>query len=274
MSQKISFSQSMTLGFNLFGKTLGWQILFMILFFIILIIASLITGLVSFGLPFVSQVILGIILAPLIFGFALLYNDKYTTGQVDFGVSFSGFKKTGPLFVIYLIQQVLSGAIFFGLGYLLLSDSTMSTFSEFMAQSNDPTFFQNSELMAAYFEELTIQLENDVTGLVILGILSIVLSILFLFPSYYVVFKNESVGGALSKGVKLGLNNLPIIFVTLLVVMIIGIVVMLIPVLNILFALLMFFPFIMSFVYAMFRTAEPSDNDAPTEGMEEILDMD
>ncbi|NVK04853.1 MAG: hypothetical protein HWD92_08515 [Flavobacteriia bacterium] len=274
MSQKISFSQSMTLGFNLFGKTLGWQILFMILFFIILIIASLISGLVSFGMPFVSQVILGIVLAPLVFGFALLYNDKHTTGQVDFGVSFSGFKKTGPLFLIYLIQQILSGVVFLGLGYLLLSESTMTTFSEFMDQANDPTFFQNSELMSAYSEELINQLQNDVTGLGILGILSIVVSILFMFPSYYVVFKNESVGGALSRGVKLGLNNLPIIFITLLVVMIIGIVVMLIPILNILFAILMFVPFIMSFVYAMFRSAEPNDNDAPTEGMEEILDMD
>lgn len=227
--------------------------------------------------PIISQLALGFVTAPLVYGFACILNDRYKNGAVDFGVSFNGFKHIVPLFVLYLIQQVtLYGAVI-GLGLLLLGPELIDIFSEMMAQSQSGAFMTNSDLGASYGKEIGDLIGNNIVGLLIILAVSLVISAMFTFPPYYILFKKESIGGALSKGVKLGLNNIPVmvgIFITVfLIAMIATVIFSLLSMFLVFIVMLVIFPLIMSIIYAMFRSAEPDDSEGAAEGMEEILDV-
>lgn len=272
MSQKISFGNSFSIGFSALGKSFGWQILYSLVFWVVLFISALIFGLLSAFIPVLPNLLLTMLFAPLSYGFALLANDAYTKGSVEFGSAFKGFGHTFKLFGLVLIQQIVTLFIMIG-GLMLLMGESVGKMSDLFMELSQAGF-ANTELAADINNELGAVIMDNIGSFLIVVLITLVVSILFIFPPFYAIFKNQGIGDALSNGVRLGAKNLPVVVAFLIVVMLMTMVASLIPILNLIFIFLVFIPFIYCMLFGLYRSAEPDDMHSVIEGVEDVLDMD
>ncbi|GGH67258.1 MAG: hypothetical protein EP346_13790 [Bacteroidetes bacterium] len=286
MSNKVSFGKTYSMGFRIFGKTLGWQILYLIVFFIaamvISLLTSVITGVLSgllgvIGTIAINQLLSSFATTPLTYGFAVISDHAYQGKNVEFGSAFSTYKKIVPLFLLYLISAVVTGGVFLGLTYALMGQDVIelvNLFSEVMSSAQSG--MTNSGDMQMYGEEIVALIMGNIGVLTIVGLITLAVGVIFFFPPYYVVFKNDSVGDALSKGINSSLKNLPVIIlimISLYIVIAIMAVIMIIPILGALIWFLVILPLVFSFMQAIFRQMEPEISETQTSDLDEILDL-
>lgn len=286
MSNKVSFGKTFSMGFRIFGKTLGWQILYLIVFFIAIMVISLLTGVITgvlsgilgvIGTIVINQILSSFASTPLMYGFAVISDHAYQGKNVEFGSAFSTYKKVVPLFLLYLISTVVTGGVFVGLVYALMGQDALeliNMFGELITSTQSGMVDPSS--MQMYGEEMSMIIMNSIGSLTIVGLISLAVGIIFFFPPYYVIFKNDSVGDALSRGINSSLKNLPMILLIMIVLYIIIVlmaVIMIIPFLGALIWFLVIMPLVFSFMQAIFRQMEPETTETQTSDLDEILDL-
>lgn len=287
MNNKIAFGKTFELGFKIFGKTVGWQILYTLVFFVASIIISALSGVViglfetvvgAVMVTILSQLVTSLGTTPLTYGFAIIADHAYKGENVDFGKVFTPYKHIFTLFGLYLISTVLTLGVFAGLTYALIGDAAIEFFHQVkdliaIAQSGsaDPADFR------MYGESLFGILSSNMIALLLIGLLTMSVSILFFFCPYYAVFANESFSGALNKGLNAGIKNLPMVLAILIslyiAIMMGSIMIALIPILGIFLIMLVILPLIFSFMQAMFRQIEPGESHKTMSDLDEILDV-
>lgn len=286
MSNKVSFGKTFSMGFRIFGKTLGWQILYLIVFFIAIMVISLLTGVITgvlsgilgvIGTIVINQILSSFASTPLMYGFAVISDHAYQGKNVEFGSAFSTYKKVVPLFLLYLISTIVTGGVFVGLVYALMGQDALeliNMFGELITSTQSGMVDPSS--MQMYGEEMSMIIMNSIGSLTIVGLISLAVGIIFFFPPYYVIFKNDSVGDALSRGINSSLKNLPMILLIMIVLYIIIVlmaVIMIIPFLGALIWFLVIMPLVFSFMQAIFRQMEPETTETQTSDLDEILDL-
>lgn len=288
MDNKITLGKSFSLGFRIFGKSVGWQILYMLIFVIIAVLGVMILGLsmgslgdiMGMGGTVLFMLVFYLLLFPLVYGFAFISDQAYFGQRIDLGGAFAGFKKMFPLFGLMLISMIVSYAVMGIFGYVFLGDSfveLISLYGELISAQTSGDF----NAMTNIQQEFGYAAMNNIGGLIATGLVSWCVQIFFLFGPYYLLFTDKSFGSSLGAAVQGGLKNFFPIFLVLTTTVIMAIIgIMILGLLTIfaagIGAVLGYFfliPLMFSMLQAMFRQLEPGEAESNNPDLEDILDM-
>lgn len=294
MNNKVSFGTNFSLGFKIFGKSLGWHLIFSLVVFAAFFVVAMIAGAVGssslqagqFGIFISVMTLLFLLISPLLYGYGYIADSAYF-GKVSFSDAFKGFKKAVPIIGISLVLTVINFLVMILFGYLTLGDLAGQIFQVYMdmmsqGMSMSDPYAQSESQMAL------IEIMQTAAGRIFLFYLLVYLAqTITIFPAYYLAYGNHSFGDALQHGFTSGFKNVLVNFGTffvlgimlVVIVMIFGLISLAFANIEVVYAILMFLLYgaiislVFSIIQAMYRQMDPQEVNAGGDDLQDILDV-
>ncbi|NVK28965.1 MAG: hypothetical protein HWE14_13010 [Flavobacteriia bacterium] len=293
MINKVSFGTNFSLGFKIFGKSIGWHMLFTVVAFLAMLAITYIGGALADSMvtPDNPWPMLGIMtlvmiaISPLFYGFGYIADGAYF-GKVDFSSAFDGFKNFLQIVLMSILLVVLNYLIMGLLAYLILGDVATEIFQVYaeLLSSNalsDPYASNETSMRLAQ------AMQGAFGRLLLFYLVYALVQMILIFPAYFLAYGKRPFGEALQLGITNGVRNILPNFFTMVVLIIMIFVMALIgalviavfsgvAILAVILGFMLYaviFSLVFSFFQAMYRQMDPQEVNQEGDDLQDILDV-